>query len=314
MNGGCDCMFYTSIYARGFELISRFPWRIGIVGFMVYPELQRTNIGVAEKLKPILEDRFFDLVELYDVSDDDWRILEGYRCRIDFAIGVQPDILAKGLNPSSIDESERVRAVEALKGRVRAAGERGVKYLALCSGPYPSEGLIEESRKALADTLTELASYASKYGTTILLESFDTRWDRRRLIGSLTDTVDVLRRVRVRCSNIALLWDLSHGPLLDEKPEMLRDYSDLIGHIHIGCAKSVDGRLLDTHPGFYRPGAINDEKDVARLLEVLYDIGYSGAISFEVRPEEGQDPREVVATAKSVLVRAYQIFMEKKLG
>lgn len=307
-------MFYTSIYAKGLELISKFPWRIGIVGFMVYPELQRTNVGVAEKLKPILEDRFFDLIELYDVSDDDWRILEGYRYRMDFSVGVQPDILARGVNPSSIDESERGRAVEALKGRVKVAGERGIKYLALCSGPYPSGGSIEDSKEALANTLIELASYASKYGMVILLESFDTRWDRRRLIGSLTDTADVLRKVRARCSNVALLWDLSHSPLLDEEPEMLKWYSDLIGHIHIGCAKRVDGKLLDTHPGFYRPGAINDERDVARLLEVLYDIGYKGAISFEVRPEEGQDPREVVATAKSVLVRAYQIFMEKKLG
>jgi sugar phosphate isomerase/epimerase len=307
-------MFYTSVCVKDLELISRFPWKIGIVGFMVYPELQKTNRGVAEKLKPILEDRFFDLVELYDVSDDDWRILEGYRHRVDFAVGVQPDILAKGVNPSSVDESERGRALEVLKDRVRVAGERGIKYLALCSGPYPSEDLIDKSMGALADTLAELASYASKYGITILLESFDTRWDRKRLIGSLRDAADVLRKVRGRCSNVALLWDLSHGPLLDEKPEMLREYSDLIGHIHIGCAKNLDGKLYDTHPGFYRPGSINDEQDVAKLLEVLYGIGYNGAISFEVRPEAGQDPREVVATAKSVLVRAYQIFMEKKLS
>lgn len=308
-------MFYTSIYTkRGLELISKFPWKIGIVGFMIYPELQKMRIGIAEKLRPILEDRFFDIVELYDVSDDDWRILEGYRYRVDFTVGVQPDILAKGVNPSSIDESERSRAVEVLKERVKIAGERGIRYLALCSGPYPSEEIVEASKKALANTLIELASYALKYGMTIFLESFDTSWDRRRLIGSLADAVDVLSRVRARYDNVALLWDLSHGPLLNEKPDMLKRYSDFIGHIHVGCAKSVNGKLLDTHPGFYRPGAINDEEDVAQLLEVLYDISYRGAISFEVKPEEGQDPREVVATAKSVLVRAYQIFMERKLS
>jgi len=308
-------MFYTSIYTkRWLELISKFPWKIGIVGFMIYPELQKMRIGIAEKLRPILEDRFFDIVELYDVSDDDWRILEGYRYRVDFTVGVQPDILAKGVNPSSIDESERSRAVEVLKERVKIAGERGIRYLALCSGPYPSEEIVEDSKKALANTLIELASYALKYGMTIFLESFDTSWDRRRLIGSLADAVDVLSRVRARYDNVALLWDLSHGPLLNEKPDMLKRYSDFIGHIHVGCAKSVNGKLLDTHPGFYRPGAINDEEDVAQLLEVLYDISYRGAISFEVKPEEGQDPREVVATAKSVLVRAYQIFMERKLS
>lgn len=309
-------MFYTSIYAKNIELVSKFPWKIGIVGFMIYPELQRINIGVAEKLKPILDDRFFDLIELYDVSDEDWKILEKYRYRVDFSIGVQPDILAKGVNPSSLDESERTRAIEILKNKIRIAGERGIKYLALCSGPYPDSNLVEKAKKALVNTLVELASYASKYGVTILLESFDTKWDRRRLIGSLVDASEVLEEVKARCNcnNVALLWDLSHGPLLDEKPEMLSRYRNLIGHIHIGCAKNIDGKLLDTHPGFYRPGAINDESDVARLLEILYDIGYKGAISFEVRPEEGQDPREVLATAKSVLVRAYQIFLERRLS
>ncbi|MBS7641649.1 MAG: TIM barrel protein [Candidatus Bathyarchaeia archaeon] len=307
-------MFYTSIYAKDVELVSKFPWKIGIVGFMVYPELQRTNTGVAEKLKSILDDRFFDLIELYDVSDEDWEILEKYRYRVDFSIGVQPDILAKGVNPSSLDESERIKAIEVLKNKIRIAGERGIRYLALCSGPFPDSNLVEKAKKALVNTLVELASHASKYGVTILLESFDTKWDRKRLIGSLADASEILEKVKARYNNVALLWDLSHGPLLDEKPEMLSKYRDLIGHIHIGCAKSIDGKLLDTHPGFYRPGAINDERDVARLLEILYDIEYKGAISFEVRPEEGQDPREVLATAKSVLVRAYQIFLERRLS
>ena len=81
--------------------------------------------------------------------------------------------------------------------------------------------------------------------------------------------------------------------------------------IHIGCSKKVGEKLYDWHPGFYRPGAINDERDVARLLRVLLDIGYTGAVSFEVKPEEGQLPMEVVYTAKSVLERAFQIVLEE---
>ena len=40
---------------------------------------------------------------------------------------------------------------------------------------------------------------------------------------------------------------------------------------------------------------------------------YRGAISFEVKPEENQNPLEVLNTAKSVLMRAFQLFLESEL-
>lgn len=307
-------MFYAYTRVEDVEVISKFPWRIGIVTFMAFPELMKQFEGIADKLKVLAEDPFFDLLEVYEVGDQDWRELEKYRGKVEFAVGLQPEVLAKGVNPNALDESERRRAVDILKAKIEVAARRGVRNVALCSGPRPEEQRVNEAKKALARSLEELASYANRYGITILLETFDIRWDRKRLAGGLAETAEIVRGVREKYGNLAVMWDLSHAPLLDETPEILREYGDLIGHIHIGCAKKIEDKLYDWHPGFYRPGALNDERDVARLLKVLYDINYRGAVSFEVKPEEGQDPREVVATAKSVLVRAYQILLEEKLG
>jgi sugar phosphate isomerase/epimerase len=104
---------------------------------------------------------------------------------------------------------------------------------------------------------------------------------------------------------------LSHAPLLNEKPSDLSAARECLLHVHIGCAKRLpDGRLVDAHPGFYRPGAVNGVEEVAELLKVLLDIGYRGAVSFEVKPEEGQGWREPVEAAKSVLYTAFAKVVE----
>jgi hydroxypyruvate isomerase len=51
---------------------------------------------------------------------------------------------------------------------------------------------------------------------------------------------------------------------------------------------------------------VNSEPDLARLLQVLLEIGYEGMVGFEVKPEPDQTSEEIVATAKGVLIGAYQ--------
>ena len=39
----CNYMFYASTYKKGVEIISKFPYKVGIVAFMVFPELLKTD-------------------------------------------------------------------------------------------------------------------------------------------------------------------------------------------------------------------------------------------------------------------------------
>jgi len=307
-------VFYAGLTRNSTEFVSRFPYRVGIVTFMVFPELLKSDEGAADKVRVLAEDPFFDLLEVGLIRDSEWGrltdFIKGLGRRVDFALGLQPEVLVRGYNPSSLARDERKRAEEILVKAVDVAGSRGMKAVALCSGPVVEEGKVGKAIQAFIKTVSAIAERASKYGMPVYIETFDVVWDKKRLVGKLDVASRVIEGVRRNYGNVYILWDLSHAPLLGEKPEDLKQYSDLIGHIHIGCTKRVNGKLYDWHPGFYRPGAINTERDVAKLIEVLSDIGYRGAVSFEVKPEEGQHPLEVVNAAKAVLLRAYQLYLE----
>ncbi|MEM3713097.1 MAG: TIM barrel protein, partial [Thermoproteota archaeon] len=156
----------------------------------------------------------------------------------------------------------------------------------------------DEKRKdafdKLRESLIEICGYAEKNDAYVLLETFDIVHDKKLLIGQLEDAEKIILDVRRECKNIGVLWDLSHGPLLNEKPRKLVKFKSILSHIHIGCAKIVNGDLKDWHPSFYRNGAINGVEDLVELFSTLEEIDYKGAISFEVKPEEGQSPQEVI--------------------
>lgn len=294
---------------RGIELAAKLPWKVGIVAFMANPPIQREDPQtIEETLRVLAGDPVFDLVELQPLSESGWaaakRALEG--SKLELAVGAQPVVLNQGYNPSSLSEEERMRAAERLIEIAKVAAARGAKAVAFCSGPDPGPENRETAKAALVKTVREVSAQAEKLGLAVLLETFDRDWDRKQLIGPLREAVEVAREVRGEYGNFGLLWDLSHAPLLSEKPSDLALARECLLHVHIGCAKRLpDGRLADTHPGFYRPGAINGVEEVAELLKALLEIGYKGAVSFEVKPEEGQGWREPVEAAKSVLYTAF---------
>ncbi|MCS7110685.1 MAG: sugar phosphate isomerase/epimerase [Ignisphaera sp.] len=306
-------MLYGYVIKDGHEIVAKFPWDVGIVAFMIFPDLMQSTRDFSERLKPLITDPFFDLIEMTPIADDlEWnKVVElnkSYRKK--FALALQPLIINKGININAVDEQERRRAVEFVISEIRRAGMRGLKAVGLCSGPNVEGPNKEAATEALIKSLVEISSEASKYDMKVFLETFDTAWDRKRLAGLLPDTVRIVERVRDSAKNIYIMWDLSHAPLLNEDPSVLRSYPEFVGHIHIGCGKRVGDKLLDTHPGFYRPGALNTEVDVAKLLGVLHDIGYRGSISFEIRPEQDQNPFEVLNSGKGVLLRAFQLYLD----
>lgn len=307
-------MFYVASVRRGLELVARFPYKVGVVSFMAYPSLLKSDEKASLYIKELLEDPFFDLIEVPRIGDKEWSLIDASRKglgrEVDFALGLQPEILVRGVNPSPLDREERRRAERILVDMTREACERGIKTIALCSGPAVGEEKLSLALESMKDTLIAVGEEASRCGAIVLLETFDTDKDKKRLIGKLQLAASLVEDARGSAPNLYILWDLSHAPLLEEEPQELKSYPDLIGHIHIGAAKEVDGRLYDWHPGFYRPGAVNSEREIVSLLRVLEEIGYKGAISFEVKPEDGQLTGEVLHSSKSTLIRAFQLYLE----
>lgn len=302
-------MFTVDFGYKGLSLSSRFPWGIGIVSFMAYPSMMRGEGDIPDFLKKIGEDPFFELVEVCALTDAQWSQAKPFLAGKAVARGLQPDLLMGKMDLNSRSAAERARAVHYVKREVDVAAARGISTVALCSGPDPGAPLRGEALEALVESLTEICGYAAGENVLILLENFDRDHDKRLLIGPTDEALQVIKRVRPKHGNIGLMWDLSHAPLLSEEPSVLKSAGDLLMHVHIGCAKETSGKRLDTHPVFYAPGAINAEADVAALLRQLWDMGYKGMVSFEVRPEEGQTSEGTINLAEAVLMDAYRLML-----
>jgi hydroxypyruvate isomerase len=302
-------MFTIDFQYKGLNLSSRFPWKIGIVSFMAFPSMMKGEGDIPGFFKKIGSDPFFELFEVCALTEDRWNQIKPFLAGKFVARGLQPELLTRKLDLNSMDSMERAKAIDYVKEEIDIAARRGISNLALCSGPDPGEELRGKAHEILVKSLKEICGYAASRGVTILLENFDREYDKRLLIGPTEEALDVIRKVRSEHANIGLLWDLSHAPMLSEDPKVLRNAASLLSHVHIGCTKEFQGKLLDTHPVFYTPGAINTEVEVSSLLSELWNIGYKGMISFEVRPEEGQTSDGIIAQAKAALMDAYRLML-----
>jgi hypothetical protein len=89
---------------------------------------------------------------------------------------------------------------------------------------------------------------------------------------------------------------------------------EYITHLHIGNAVMRDGAAArgDTHPRFGFPHGVNDVPEVAEFLRQcklngLTDPKTPLVLSFEVKPWENEDAEIVIANAKRVLDKAWQL-------
>jgi len=304
-------MFSTYSEKKGIEGFFKFPWKISIVGFMANPATLKGR-EIRETFETIAYDPFFDAIEIHLLTDEQWneaiKVLS--KRRIEVISALQPIVLMQNVNPNALDENERKKAVEILKNAIKTSAERGIRAAGLCTGPDPGPENRDAAKDALIKSMKEILTYSNKVGVSVTLEIFDRDYDKKLLLGPLDEALKIAEELKSEFNNFGLLWDLSHAPMLHEKPEDLKKAKGYLGHIHIGCTKKTEEGLKDWHPGFFRPGAINDIDDVKRLIKVLKEIDYKGYVGFEVKPEDGQNWQEVVNTAKGVLYTAYALYIE----
>jgi len=307
-------MFTVDIPYKGLVFSNRFPWKVGIVSFMAYPDMTTGKGDIVNNIKTIVQDPFFDGIEVCGLTEEQWSAAKSPIGSKIVARGMQPDILSGRISLNSTKSDERRKAIELVKNEINLVAQRGIESLAVCSGPDPGPERRSREKDLLVESLIEICKYGAEASVRIFMENFDRDWDRKLLIGPTSESVDVTERVRRECSNLSIMWDLSHAPMLNETPRELDTAKEVLGHVHIGCTKRIGDRYLDTHPVFYGEGAINGVEEVAMLLKKLLEIGYNGMISFEVKPEEQQSARGIITTSKGVLVSAYQEVVSELLA
>ncbi len=299
-------------------------FHVGIIHPMAFPEVLKGEGPILETLKRICEDAFFQAVEVTGMKDDKVRAAAREmlaQAGMDVIFAGQPPLLLQKLNLNSPAEAARKKALALCKNSVDQAYELGADILAVVSGPDPGEKERGRATELLVDSLKQICRYAQEKATekmlSISLENFDREIDKKRLIGPTPEAAQVAAAVKAECSNFGLTVDLSHQPLLREKPsEMVINSIDHLIHVHIGNCVVKDPKhpsYGDQHPRFGLPGGENGVEQLKVFLEACVYTGYfkkncptsMPVISFEVKPQAGEDSALIIANAKRTLQEAW---------
>ena len=286
--------------------------KVGIVQPMAYPEMD-----TVESIRKIAEDAFFGAIEITsipeDIRDEVKQILEASHLVIGY-VG-QPLLLNNKLDLNSLVPQQREAAISIIKNGIDEAYQLGAGQLAVLSGPAPAKEKYNQAKELLADSLSQICSYAQSNGNLgITMEIFDRDYDKKCLIGPTPEAVEVAREVKRHYPNFGLMVDLSHLPLLKETSDYaVKSAKDHLTHVHIGSCILKDKNhpaYGDKHPPFGLAVGENDVEEVKLFLKALMEIGYIGegkqnVVAFEVKPLPGQSPDVVAANAKRTLMEAW---------
>ena len=290
----------------------------GIIHFMIYPDTIEGTGNIYDTMKNIVVDDFFNAVEISWIKDEKQKekvkkMLHNSHMKVYY--GAQPRLLTQNYNINSLEDKERMKAVETIKEGVDEAVELGAEAIAFLSGKDVKKAKREKAVSLLVESIEEICQYAQKKDDSlgVVLEIFDYDIDKKALVGPAEIAREVAQRVRRNYNNFGLMADLSHLPLLYETPrEALRPIKDYLVHVHIGncILDETHPAYGDSHPRFGIEGGENDIPELVEFLEVLLDIGYldgkeAKTVSFEVSPTEGEAPEVIIANSKRVLKKAW---------
>lgn len=292
--------------------------QVGIVHFMAYPECMKGEGPIYDTLTKIVEDEFFAAVEITWIKDPAERarvkaLLATSHLTVGY--GAQPCLLSQKLNLNHFDAAERKKAVDQVKACIDEAAEVGAEAVAVLSGADPG-ARREEAFALLVNSVTDLCGYAKSKGLRFVLESFDSKYDKKCLIGPAKDALALCKAVRKTYRDFGIMVDLSHLPIQDETPMQVFGTlkKENIAHIHIGNSVKKAGHPAygDQHPRFGLPGGENDVPQLVEFLKALLEIGYLGkgrrpVVAFEVKPLPGETSGAVIASAKRTLLEAWAL-------
>lgn len=307
------------IFSQGRHMNNDFHayFKTGIVHFMAFPEIVSDSAKTEPTVMQIAVDDYFEVIEMTLIEEDEIRkkvksILECASMEVVF--GAQPVLLRQNLNINDENDTVREKSVSVLKQCIDQAYEIGATGLSFLSGKFNKERL-EHAFELLVESTEEICKYAREKGNMMIeLEVFDHEIDKKSLIGPVELAEKFGKRIREKYDNFGLLIDLSHLPLLKEKPsETIPRLKDFLTHIHIGnCLLSDRNSPVygDYHPRFGYPGSENDVAELTEFLQVLVNTGFFNKktrpiVSFEIKPAPGEHSEIIIANAKRTLNRAW---------
>jgi sugar phosphate isomerase/epimerase len=303
---------------------------LGIVMPAVFPEMSDGSGPIIKNLDYVLDTGLFNVVETtYRNSEKDFLQLKNYLTQKKVrTIYLAPFVVyQKKLDPNSLEDAERQKALTVLKDFVSKAYFLNAEKLLICSGPDPGPSYRKEAKKQFIKSLKELLEYVHTmkrdYLLELILENYDRELQMKRLFGPTDETVEMIMKVKESYGNINLAFDQSHIRQLSENhKESLLLVKDCLGHVHLANCLLNDKshpQWGDGHPAFNMEGGEFGTHDIAHMFEYLFEIGYlrkesSGrlpTISLEVKPLPEGNRYEAFRETCDTFLEAWKIFKSK---
>ena len=291
---------------------------VGIVAFMIYPEIGGGSGPLGDIYDYLASLDYFQLLEITRIEDEAVRS----SCRQTLAeagksvaFGAHPAILMNKLDLGHADAQERQKSVGAIKGAIDEAYEWDAAGLAFLSGPDPGTGERAHAIGRHVDSVLELCDYAAAKGEMpLMLEAFDRApYAKNCLLGPSEEVAEFAQQVRKTHPSFGVLVDQAHMTLLEERVEdclgILREF---LVHAHVGNCVMRDTRheaYGDNHPRFGIPEGEVGLDELTEFLAGLSSIGYFGGdkkpLSFELKPCTGESAEEIIAESTGILDDAW---------
>lgn len=293
--------------------------KLGVVHFMLYKFAGKGEGEIVESLETLCNNDQLGAVEVTWIKDKGQRaeaaaLLKQSGKAVGF--GAHPIIIGGGLDLNHKDEDKRHEAIDKLRALMEQAYELGASGFVVLSGKDPGEDGREDARARLVDSLKELDAELKKQGSMpLILEPFDrVDFGKNCLVGPHPEAALVAEEMRKSCPDFGLLPDLSHIPILDEKPEdAVKAIKDYIVHAHIGnCVIGHSDHEMygDMHPPLCDPHGVNGVDEVAEYLKALLDIGFLDkqkrpVVSFEICIYKDWTPDDLLQQSIDVANEAF---------
>lgn len=180
----------------------------------------------------------------------------------------------KSLSLSSLNEGNRLKAVEEARRGINQARECGANRLSLVSGPAPEGSALRSTAlTVLSESIEILAADAAEHpAVELIIEPLDYKAHKKGTLGTFTEALKIVNDLENRGLSIKICSDTSHMILNEEDPVgAVKPHLDLVAEYHL-CNPVVDEKLSefgDRHIPFGAPGVLT-ESDLNALIEDLF--------------------------------------------
>jgi hydroxypyruvate isomerase len=220
----------------------------------------------------------FDLI-----GPADWPTLKKY--------GLVPSMYPGGpggtipIGPSHKDTHERL--IPLMHAAIDEAAANGVPNIIALAGERRGIGDAEGADNCVT-FFNAVKAHAEDKQVTICLEYLNSKVNHKDYIfDHIAWGVDVMKRVN--SPRVKILYDIYHAQIMDgDIVRNIRDNFQWIGHFHTGGnpgRKEID----DTQELNYR-----------FVMKAIADLGYTGFVSHEYSPTQGNDPIKELAKAMEI--------------